>query len=66
VAVAAPGTRPVLSRAELGKGPLVGGVSLPLALAELGLIDEYEILVQPRLAGHGSTMFDRIPVEIRP
>ncbi len=31
----------------------MGGVKLPLALAELGLIDEYESLVQPRLAGHG-------------
>ena len=42
---------------ESGKGLLVGGVKLPLALAELGLIDEYEFLVQPRLAGHGPTMF---------
>ena len=32
---------------------LVGGVKLPLALAELGLIDEYEFVVQPRLVGHG-------------
>jgi riboflavin biosynthesis pyrimidine reductase len=36
---------------------LVGGVKLPLALAELGLIDEYEFVVQPRLAGHGPTLF---------
>ena len=42
---------------ESGKGLLVGGVKLPLALAELGLIDEYEFLVQPRLAGHGQTLF---------
>jgi len=42
---------------ESGKGLLVGGVQLPLALAELGLIDEYEILVHPRLAGHGPTLF---------
>jgi dihydrofolate reductase len=42
---------------EPGKGLLVGGVTLPLALAELGLIDEYEFLVQPRLAGHGPTLF---------
>ena len=34
-----------------------GGVTLPLALAELGLIDEYEFIVQPRLAGHGPTLF---------
>jgi dihydrofolate reductase len=41
---------------EPGKGLLVGGVKLPLALAELGLIDEYEFVVQPRLAGHGPTL----------
>jgi dihydrofolate reductase len=40
-----------------GKGLLLGGVKLPAALAELGLIDEYEFLVQPRLAGHGPTLF---------
>ena len=42
---------------ESGKGLLVGGVKLPLALAELGLIDEYEFLVHPRLAGQGPTLF---------
>jgi dihydrofolate reductase len=42
---------------ESGRGLLVGGVKLPLALAELGLIDEYEFVVQPRLAGHGPTLF---------
>jgi dihydrofolate reductase len=42
---------------ESGKGLLAGGVKLPLALAELGLIDEYEFVVQPRLAGHGPTLF---------
>jgi dihydrofolate reductase len=41
---------------ESGKGLSVGGVKLPLALAELGLIDEYEFVVQPRLAGHGPTL----------
>src|SRR5947209_1240639 len=40
-----------------GKGLLVGGVTLPLALAELGLIDEYEFVVHPRMAGHGPTLF---------
>jgi dihydrofolate reductase len=42
---------------QSGKGLLVGGVTLPLALAELGLIDEYEFVVHPRLAGHGPTLF---------
>ena len=42
---------------EPGQGLFVGGVRLPLALAELGLIDEYEFVVHPRLAGHGPTLF---------
>jgi dihydrofolate reductase len=42
---------------EPGKGLLVGGVKLPQTLAELGLIDEYELVVHPRLAGHGPTLF---------
>src|SRR5499427_10762814 len=52
---------------ESGNGLLVGGVKLPLALAELGLIDEYEFVVQPRLAGHGPTLFAELstPVDLR-
>ncbi len=42
---------------EPGGGIYVGGVRLPFALAELGLIDEYEFIVQPRLAGRGPTLF---------
>lgn len=42
---------------EPGEGLFVGGVKLPLALAELGLIDEYEFVVHPRIAGHGPTLF---------
>jgi dihydrofolate reductase len=42
---------------ESGKGLFTGGVKLPQALAELGLIDEYEFMVHPRLAGHGPTLF---------
>lgn len=42
---------------ESGKGLLVGGVTLPRALAEMGLIDEFELVVHPRIAGHGPTLF---------
>jgi dihydrofolate reductase len=43
---------------QSGRGLFVGAsVKLALALAELGLIDEYEFVVQPRLAGHGPTLF---------
>ena len=41
---------------ESGKGLSVGGVKLPFALAELGLIDEYEFVVHPRVVGHGPTL----------
>ena len=52
---------------ESGKGLYVGGVKLPLALAELGLIDEYEFVVQPRLVGHGPTLFAGLskPVDLK-
>jgi len=53
---------------EPGETLLVGGVTLPLALADLGLIDEYEFLVQPVLAGHGPTLLaglrERIQLEL--
>ncbi|MBS0374721.1 MAG: dihydrofolate reductase family protein [Proteobacteria bacterium] len=40
-----------------GRGLFVGGVTLPRALAQLGLIDEYEFIVHPCIAGHGPTLF---------
>ncbi|MEZ4584843.1 MAG: dihydrofolate reductase family protein [Gemmatimonadales bacterium] len=49
---------------EPGKGLAVGGVALPRALAELGLIDEYELVVHPRLAGRGPTLFAGLPKPI--
>ena len=42
---------------EPGRGILVGGVQLAQALAELELIDEYEIVVHPRIVGRGPTLF---------
>ena len=53
---------------EPGEGLFVGGVTLPHALADLGLIDEYEFLVQPVLAGRGPTLLaglrERIQLEL--
>lgn len=40
-----------------GRGLYTGGVRLPMALVELGLIDEYEFVVHPRIAGHGPALF---------
>lgn len=41
-----------------GDGLYVGGVTLPLALADAGLIDEYEFIVSPTLVGHGPRLFE--------
>jgi dihydrofolate reductase len=53
---------------EPGEGILMGGVTLPLALADLGLIDEYIFVVLPVLAGHGPTLLaglrERIQLEL--
>ncbi len=43
-------------KAVPGKGLFTGGVRLPMALVELGLIDEYEFIVHPVVAGHGPTL----------
>jgi dihydrofolate reductase len=50
---------------EPGKGLFVGGVMLPQTLAEMGLIDEYEFIVHPALAGHGPTLFSGLSKLIR-
>lgn len=47
-----------------GKGLLLGGVQLPLALAELGLIDEYEFIVHPVVAGHGPHLLAGLPQKL--
>jgi len=54
-------------KAEPGKGLYTGGLTLPRALAELGLIDEYELVVHPRVAGHGPWLFAGIakPLDLR-
>ena len=48
-------------KAQPGEGILTGGVTLPFALAKMGLIDEYEFVVHPRVAGHGPTLFAGLP-----
>jgi dihydrofolate reductase len=48
-----------------GEGLRVGGVTLPLALADLGLIDEYEFVVHPVIAGHGPTRLAGLRDSIR-
>ncbi|KQR54055.1 deaminase [Leifsonia sp. Leaf336] len=57
-----------LLKEEPGEGLYVGGVTLPLALADLGLIDEYVFVVHPVVAGHGPTLLsglrERIQLEL--
>jgi dihydrofolate reductase len=54
-------------KAMPGDGLYVGGVTLPTALAGLGLIDEYVFVVHPRVAGHGPTLFAGLsrPLDLR-
>ena len=49
-----------------GAGLAVGGMRLPLALVELGLIDEIELVVHPVVVGHGPWLFDGLsaPLEL--
>lgn len=44
-------------KAKPGRGIGTGGLTLPLALAKLGLIDEYDFVVHPRIVGHGPYLF---------
>ncbi|HEY4269142.1 MAG TPA: dihydrofolate reductase family protein [Galbitalea sp.] len=50
-----------------GDGLYVGGVTLPRALANAGLIDEYEFVVYPTLVGHGPRLFEGLaePLDLR-
>lgn len=43
-------------KARPGARIATGGVALPLALAELGLIDEYEFVINPTIAGRGPSL----------
>lgn len=50
--------------ADLEGDIALGGVALPRALAQADLIDEYEFVVQPRIAGHGPTLLAGVPLEL--
>jgi dihydrofolate reductase len=43
-----------------GKNILVGGVDIPSQLAELGLIDEYRLIVTPAIAGEGRRLLEGV------
>lgn len=50
-----------------GDGLFVAGETLATSLAELGLIDEYEFVVHPRVMGHGPKLFDGLstPLDLK-
>ena len=43
---------------EQGKNILIGGVSIPSQLIELGLVDEYRFVVHPIIAGQGTRLLE--------
>jgi len=45
---------------EQGKDILVGGVSIPSQLIELGLVDEYRLVVQPVIVGEGRRLLEDV------
>jgi dihydrofolate reductase len=48
---------------EQGKNIFTGGVTLASQLAELGLIDEYHIVVHPIVVGEGRRLFEGINLQ---
>jgi len=50
---------------EQGKNILVGGVSVPSQLMELGLVDEYRFVVGPTIAGEGRRLLEGVSLRER-
>jgi dihydrofolate reductase len=50
---------------EQGKNILVGGVSIPSQLIELGLVDEYRFVVSPIVAGEGGRLLEGVSLRER-
>ena len=45
---------------EQGKNILTGGVSIPSQLIELGLVDEYRVVIQPLVVGEGRRLLEDV------
>jgi dihydrofolate reductase len=50
---------------ESGKNILTGGVSIPSQLIELGLVDEFRVVVQPVIVGEGRRLLDGLSLPER-
>ena len=48
---------------EEGKSILIGGVSIPSQLIELGLVDQYRFVVTPIVAGEGRRLLEGVNLE---
>jgi len=48
---------------EQGKNILTGGVNIPSQLIELGLVDEYHVVIQPLVVGEGTRLLEGISLE---
>ena len=48
---------------EQGKNILIGGVSVPSQLMELGMVDEYRFVVQPIVAGEGARLLEGVSLQ---
>jgi dihydrofolate reductase len=48
---------------EQGEGILLGGVSIPSQLIELGLVDEYRFVVGPIVAGEGRRLLEGVSLQ---
>ena len=55
-----PGDEILKLKQEQGKSMLIGGVSIPSQLIELGLVDEYRFVVNPIVAGEGRRLLDGV------
>ena len=45
---------------EQGKDILIGGVDIPSQLIELGLVDEFRVVVRPIVAGEGRRLLEGV------
>jgi len=55
-----PGDEILKLKQEQGKSMLIGGVSIPSQLIELGLVDEYRFVVNPIVAGEGRRLLEGV------
>jgi len=48
---------------EQGKNILTGGVNIPSQLIELGLVDEYHVVIQPIVVGEGTRLLEGVSLQ---